>query len=182
MNAPVPNSMKLVRSIGGIALVLIGLLQPAHSNDVGAPTPNKYQSMPSGTGIALDLGRARIVLDGHSVLRAEVCPSNSPYVCMYGEGGIFVFPKRKIATGESWSFQGHHFRASRELQVRMLGKTINTHLIEQQGVAEPHWYVYSAEQGLVAFGRLGGTSSTPTAFVNEGACGFGAPATCPRKK
>ncbi len=171
--------LRSIGSIGGIALALIGLLPLAYANDAGILS--KYRSMPGDIAMALDVRQAKIVLDGHSILRVSVCPPNSPYVCMNGDGGIFVFPKRKIVTGDTWSFEGYTFRASKELQVRMLGKTVSAHLIEQQGALNRTGTFIRLNRDWWLSVAVVEVSATPTTFIIEGECGFGAPPTCPKE-
>ena len=109
---------------------------------------------------------------------AEFCGKGDNMLCFKAEKFQFAVPRKPLEVGAEWLHNGNSYRVEEKGRRNLLGKTYSVFFIDTKFEKFHMRFVYSREAGLLAI-----TTIHPTPgllLILDGACGFGAPASCHR--
>ena len=135
-----------------------------------------YIELASGMSLRLDAKKMEIIMGRHSVVDARNCADKPQYKCIIGGGGYFIFPINKISEDMMWEYEGKYFRVTRKINRQIFGKKYITYVIRRKEGDDNYWYLFSQENGLLAFGEM--DRSAISTFVLQGKCGFASSSRC----
>jgi hypothetical protein len=137
---------------------------------------------------------------GDVVTRVKFCPSDSGFICMYGDAFRFAVPRRILRVGDTWNFAGRTYKLLPSYMVTIPGgrvpnsekpdwdfqvfkKEFMTYVISlkykrKDGVACNEIYLFSNQHGLLAMMGSCVEKGVAHSWQNwlEGTDGLGSPA------
>jgi hypothetical protein len=120
--------------------------------------------------------QGRIVVGNDAFLQTDFCEAEADYYCFFSTHEAFAVPKMLDSSSSEWTVRGVRFElVARDLTVSILGRRVgNLFMIRSPADAtatggKPWLYLYSARDGLVAFG----SEDLRATYWLEGEVGFG---------
>lgn len=114
---------------------------------------------------------------GHVLSDARLCAESESFRCFEGSGIAFAVPKVFNATkGFSWKFGGNEYVVSGQVDLQILGQSLQVLHIDSKTQNPQLRFHYSIERGLVAIEGL--CEECRSIWILEESCGFAAEKPC----
>lgn len=87
---------------------------------------------------------------GHAGVALRMCEKADAYHCFDGPALSFAVPKAPMSVGQSWSRFDRKYVVIAQGSIRLLGRSMDVHVIESVDDLDRSWFYFSDEFGLVA--------------------------------
>lgn len=128
-------------------------------------------------GFSIDAAEG-VLWRGHAGVGLRMCEEADDYYCFHGPALSFAVPKAPMSVKQSWSRYGRKYVAIAHGSMRLLGRSIDVHVIESvDDLDRRRRFYFSDEFGLVAVASSSPERTTTETYYSRELYGY--PRTAP---